>query len=59
MIQIETDSTDPFAQIASDQRLAGAAADIQEAAVPLSYDGHHAARIVGIGRYREFQAVVI
>ena len=59
MIDIKTDSRHSFAQIASNQRLPGAAADIEDAPMPLSHHRHHAARIVWIGRYREFQPVVI
>jgi hypothetical protein len=46
-------------QVAADQRLSGPAADIQDAAVTGFDRRHYAAGVVRIGRYRQFQPVVI
>ena len=59
LIEIEADSTNALSQIAADERLSRAAADVEDALVTRIDDGHYATRIVRIGRDREFQPVVI
>lgn len=59
VIEIKTNCGYALAEIASDQRLPRAAADVENTPVPLFDDGHNASRIIRSDCNREFQPVVI